>query len=189
VSRLQALASPLQRHVVRRWLSDCGLPSPPASVLTRIAPELIAAAADREPRLQWAGAELTRYRDLLHCSRHAERSPSAWQCNWDGSRPLDLPYGSGRLYLSPAAMPLPPMQVRPRRGGDRPPLPPPPHGSALKKVLQALAIPPWERRRLPLLFAADGELLAAGDLVLSARLLALLDEHASTLRWQPGDDD
>ena len=31
-------------------------------------------------------------------------------------------------------------------------------------------MPPWQRERMPLLFAGDGELLAAGDLIVSARL-------------------
>jgi tRNA(Ile)-lysidine synthase len=189
IPRLAALAPPMQRHVLRRWLQESGLPSPPGSILARVASELLDAAADREPRLRWAGAQLTRYRDLLHCARHADAPTDNWTCGWDGIEPLDLPHGFGRLELGPASLPLASMRVRPRQGGERIRLPGRRHHSALKKVLQALAIPPWERRRLPLLFSDDDELLAAGDLVLSGRLVALLDEHASTLRWQPPADD
>jgi tRNA(Ile)-lysidine synthase len=187
--RLAALPSALLRHVLRRWLRECRLPSPPASILLRVGPELLAAAADGEPRLRWAGASLTRYRDLLYCSHDVDPLDTDWECSWDGSQVLQLPTGFGRLQLTPAPLQLLPMRVRPRQGGERIRLPNRSRSSTLKKVLQALAIPPWERRRLPLVFSDDGELLAAGDLALSGRLVALLDEHASTLRWQPPDDD
>jgi tRNA(Ile)-lysidine synthase len=187
--RLCALPSALQRHVVRRWLQECGLPSPPASILSRIGPELLGAATDGEPRLRWAGSAITRYRELLHCSRDADPVDATWERHWNGRLPLELPAGFGWLGLSPAPLQHWAMTVRPRQGGERIRLPNRKRSSALKKVLQALAIPPWERRRLPLLFADDGELLAAGDLVLSGRMAAFLDEHACTLRWQPPGDD
>ena len=57
-----------------------------------------------------------------------------------------------------------------RRGGERITLPGRAHSHALKKVLQEQGVPSWERERLPLVFADDGELLAAGDRVISARL-------------------
>jgi tRNA(Ile)-lysidine synthase len=188
IPALQALSAPLQRHVLRRWVAAAGLPSPPASILQRVLPEVVEAAGDRLPRLRWAGARITRYRDLLHCATDREPAASGWQQQWDGSAALLLPAGYGRLQFEPAPLVLEPMQVRPRRGGERIRLPGRRSGP-LKQVLQALAIPPWERERLPLLLAADGELLAAGDLAISARLDALLERHASSLRWWPDAHD
>ena len=72
--------------------------------------------------------------------------------------------------MDPASAFDTPLELRPRIGGERITLPGRTHSSELKHVLQALGVPPWERNRLPLLFAADGELLAAGDVALSARL-------------------
>jgi tRNA(Ile)-lysidine synthase len=64
-----------------------------------------------------------------------------------------------------------PLLVGARRGGERLRLPGRTHSHAVKKLLHALAVPPWERGRLPLVHAADGELLAVGDVLASARLV------------------
>ncbi len=74
--------------------------------------------------------------------------------------------------------------VRARQGGERITLPGRDHSHSLKHVLQTLAVPPWERERLPLLFAEDGQLLAAGDLVLSARLDEMCRQYKTRLLWQ-----
>ena len=69
-----------------------------------------------------------------------------------------------------------------RRGGERIRLPDRTHRHALKQVLQDRGIPPWQRARLPLL--SDGEeLLAAGDVILSARLDAWLRARGARLHW------
>lgn len=77
-----------------------------------------------------------------------------------------------------------PVTARARHGGERIALPGREHSHALKHVLQDLGVPPWERERLPLLYAPDGELLAAGDLAVSARLAAWLRDNGLRLRWQ-----
>jgi tRNA(Ile)-lysidine synthase len=64
------------------------------------------------------------------------------------------------------------LRLSARRGGERIRLPGRAHSHAVKKQLQALGVPPWERARLPLVHAADGELLAVGDVLVSARLFA-----------------
>lgn len=76
-----------------------------------------------------------------------------------------------------------PVRVHARRGGERIRLHGRAHSHALKRVLQELGVAPWVRERLPLLSSADGELLAAGDLVRSARFDAWLQEHDARLLW------
>ena len=78
---------------------------------------------------------------------------------------------------------LPPMLVRARRGGERITLPGRQHSHSLKHVLQELGVPTWDRERLPLIFAVDGELLAIGDLAISARLALLLEKCDARLVW------
>jgi tRNA(Ile)-lysidine synthase len=46
------------------------------------------------------------------------------------------------------------------------------HSHAVKNALQDFGVPPWQRKRLPLVYAADGELLAVGDVLRSARAQA-----------------
>ena len=61
------------------------------------------------------------------------------------------------------------------------------HSSELKHVLQELGVPPWQRARLPLLFAPDGELLAAGDVALSGRLRDWLVARGVRLEFHPAE--
>ena len=44
-------------------------------------------------------------------------------------------------------------------------------------------MPPWQRIHLPLLSSIDGELLAAGDTILSASLAEWLDARNARLHW------
>jgi tRNA(Ile)-lysidine synthase len=73
--------------------------------------------------------------------------------------------------------------VHARRGGERLQLPGRAHSHALKHVLQEAGMPPWQRERLPLLCAADGALLAAGDRLCSATLASWLDARNARLQW------
>jgi tRNA(Ile)-lysidine synthase len=78
--------------------------------------------------------------------------------------------------------------VRPRLGGERITLPGRGHGHALKHVLQDAGVPPWRRARLPLLIDGDGDVLAAGDAVLSARMAAWLHANGARLIHHSDDD-
>ena len=76
-----------------------------------------------------------------------------------------------------------PVRVHARQAGERIVLPGSEHSHALKHVLQDLGVPPWERARLPLLFAADDTVLAAGDLAYSGPFDAWLRTHSARLKW------
>jgi tRNA(Ile)-lysidine synthase len=77
-----------------------------------------------------------------------------------------------------------PLRARARRGGERIALPGRSHSHALKHMLQDAGVPPWLRARLPLLCAPDGQVLAAGDAIVSASLHAWLQARGATLRWR-----
>ncbi len=179
-----ALPPALRRRALGLWLDELGLPRPPAPVWTRIEPELLAARLDAEPRLAWRGAELRRYRGLLYAMPTRMAISTDWEIEWDGRQTLRLPPGFGTFWLDPA--PTTPLRwnVRPRRGGERIRL----HDatrSELRLRLQEIGLPPWQREYLPLLFEAQGELLAAGDLLQAQALRVQLAELHCALRWQP----
>ena len=75
------------------------------------------------------------------------------------------------------------MCIRDSQGGERILLPRRTHSHALKHVLQDQGVPPWQRTHLPLLSSADGELLAAGDAILSASLAEWLAAREARLHW------
>lgn len=181
---VRAQAPALRRAVIGRWLDRLGLPRPPPGVWHRLEPDLLDARIDATPLLAWRGAELRRYRDLLYAMAPLAALDIDWTRAWNGAEPLVLPPGFGCFALDPP-QPLAPMTVTPRRGGER--LCQPGVRRALRTLLQDLGVPPWTRDRLPLLYAADGELLAAGDLVLAPAFAERLRAADARLRWSPPD--
>jgi tRNA(Ile)-lysidine synthase len=171
----------LRRLVLGHWLDSLGLPRPPPGIWSRIAPDLLEAAAEATPCLAWRGAELRRYRDLLYAMRPLPEPATAWERAWDGTQALALPPGFGRLELAPARA-LGPWRVAPRRGGER--LQQAGAHRELRTLLQDLGVPPWQRARLPLLFDAQGALQAAGDLALAPAFAAALAAAGTRLRWR-----
>lgn len=182
--RLEALLRlPRERRarVLRRWIHGLGLPPLPARALARL-DDLLGETGQGE--VAWSGARARRWRSLLHAGTAPPVLPSDWQCDWDGRHALALPTG-GALELIGAARFDTPQQVRARRGGERILLPGRAHSHALKHVLQDAGVPPWQRPAMPLLCAADGAVLAAGDALLSARMHDWLQARGAALRWRP----
>jgi tRNA(Ile)-lysidine synthase len=158
----------------------------PTDALATIAGELLPARADARAEFAWSGAVIRRWRDLLHASWTLPPLATDWTAHWDGRAALALPTGDS-LRLEPATSFQSPVRVSARLGGERLKLPGRDHHTDLKTLLQSLGVPPWERARLPLVFAPDGELLAAGDVAISARLAAWLAQGGHRLRHHIGD--
>lgn len=178
------LAQPrVQRaRLLRLWLARLDLPPPPASILTALECDVLPARTDGDACVEWADVIVHRWRDQLHVERCSSSLPSDWSVRWDGGAPLRLPDGAA-FELHGANGFDAPLTVRARQGGERIRLPRREHSHALKHVLQERDVPPWIRTRIPLLFANDGELLAAGDAVLSSRMEAWLHSRGARLRW------
>ena len=148
----------LARRLAGAWLDASGLPRPPAGIWTRLLPDLVNVRQDATPVLAWRGVRLRRYRDRLFADAGIPEPRKDWLLEWDGTVPLALPDGSGRLAFEPA-LPTPlHFCVRPRQGGEI--LHFHGHHRAVKKLLQDAGLPPWQRDALPLLFDAHGRLLS-----------------------------
>ncbi|HEY2344406.1 MAG TPA: tRNA lysidine(34) synthetase TilS [Xanthomonadaceae bacterium] len=171
-------------RILRAWLLRLHGDAPTANILGAIERDLLTARPDSEALVAWAGIALHRWRDQLHARVPTEPLPPGWSAAWDGSEPLQLPDRS-RLELVGAARFEAVLAVKSRRGGERIRLPGRDHHHALKHVLQDRDVPPWTRTRMPLLFDGDGdgELLAAGDAILSARMDAWLRERGARMCW------
>jgi tRNA(Ile)-lysidine synthase len=185
VAALMRLPEARRARVLRRWIGVSGLPPLPAAGIDRIEADLLPAAADDDARFAWSGAEVRRWRNLLHADRQRPPLPAGWRCAWDGTATLALPCG-GELRLEGAQAFDGTLVVHARRGGERIALPGRKHTHALKHVLQDAGMPPWQRERLPLLSNAGGELLAAGDRILSAGFAQWLQARDASLRWSDG---
>lgn len=180
-------AEPARRaRALRRWIAAQGLPPLPAEGIAQIEAALLDARPDAQAEFAWHGAVVRRWRDLLHAGHASPALPATWQAAWDGRAPLALPDGGTLALEGDAAAFDAPLRVGARTGGERIVLPRRRHGHALKDVLQALGVPPWERRQLPLLWGADGRLWAAGDLALSAECDDWLRARGARLAWRRG---
>lgn len=194
VAGLLALSDAWRARMLHHWVLDRGLPPLPAGASQAITRDVLAAPHDRLASYRWRGADLRRWRGSLHALRSADMAPAPpWRVEWSGLEPLELP-GGGRLAFegsAPVALTADfgACSVGSRRGGERLRLPKRRHSHSLKQQLQAAGLPPWERLRLPLLHAGDGELLAAGDAFVSDRLQDWCARHRLALRWRRSGAD
>lgn len=184
---LLQLPAARRARVLRRWIAQVGLPPLPAEGIAHIEHELLPAAADRIAGFAWHGALVRRWRDLLHADWQRVPLPADWTRPWDGCEPVRLPDG-GLLALEGIDHFDAVLLLGARQGGERITLPGRGHSHALKHVLQDLGVAPWVRERLPLLSSTEGEVLAAGDLVYSARFDAWLRAGNARLRWSSAPD-
>jgi tRNA(Ile)-lysidine synthase len=167
IPALLQLPLPRRCHALRLWLRRQQLPTPGERQLGEILRRIETEPATRHAAVHWPGATVYRYRDRL-LATPAMPAPSSWApLSWDLSGPLDIAIVRLRLRAVPArgaGLALARLEghalsVRPRRGGEVCVLPGRGHHHKLKKLLQDAGVPPWERVRLPLLYA--GEALAA----------------------------
>ena len=188
VTALRGLSAAKRARVLRYWVVTLGWPPLPAEGIVRIDADLLSMATassdtDHMPCFAWHGVEIRRWRDGLHAIERDRALPLDWSCHWDGHEPLLLPNGD-RLVLHGMARFPTTLLAHARRGGERILLPDRGgHRHTLKHVLQALEIAPWDRARMPLLSAANGLLLAAGDRVHSAGFGHWLESQDARLEW------
>ena len=157
------LPDALRDPVLRLWLRELRLDEPAHFHIAELERQL-RAAQDRSPCVTFAQTQVRRYRELLYAMRARPPVAKDWEAIWNGA-PLDLP-GGGRLTLASGNSSGLALRVRYRRGGER--LKPAgcAHTRELRSLLQESGIPPWQRGRLPLIYA-DDDLLAVGDTILS----------------------
>ena len=183
------LPDALRDPVLRRWLRSIALPEPTQFQVAELVRQLGEAGEDRQPCVRWPGVEVRRYRDLLHALPPLQLPPLDWSADFTGAA-LALPADIGvlRLIALDAHAPAPLLgetaRVRFRRGGESLRLHGGAHTRELRDLLQEAGIPPWQRSRLPLVFDADGALLAVADLWLSEAGAERLARVRARLDWQ-----
>ncbi len=87
---------------------------------------------------------------------------------WHGEPELALPHGrltfdrGDGIGLDAARAAAAPISIRPRAGGERLQLAAGRPRRAVKSLLQEAALPPWERRALPLVWCGDALAMVPG---------------------------
>lgn len=190
VSALRGLPTPRLRNLLRYWLRRQGFQVPTTVHLDQVMAQVRHDPRSNRALIRWPGAEVRRYRDELMACRPHHEPDSTLTIFWNLPEVLEIP-GIGRLHAEPARgcglsrarIERAPLTVALRRGGETCRLPGRAHHHKLKKLLQAAGIPPWERRRLPLVYA-DGELAAIGDRWVCEPFAAHGDEPGWKLRLE-----
>ncbi|SDN83389.1 tRNA(Ile)-lysidine synthase [Halomonas shengliensis] len=149
---LAGLSPARRRLLVRHACAALGLPSPPARRLESLLAQQ-AARPDAVPRVAWPGAEGRGWRGHLYLMAPPLALPSAWASDWDGHAPLATPLGRCAVALGGAAEGER-LRVAVRRGGERLRLAGR-GGRDLRRLLQELAVPPWVRERLVVVWAGE----------------------------------
>ncbi|MGM1051781.1 MAG: tRNA lysidine(34) synthetase TilS [Pseudomonadota bacterium] len=143
---LSALRPARQRLLLRHVCARSGLPSPPAARLATLLDQL-ASRRDADVRVAWEGVEARVWRGELYLLAPLPCLPDGWETSWSGKTPLVTPQGSYAVGLRHRTEATGPLLVRQRQGGETLRLPG--RGSRdLKRLLQEMEVPPWERQRL-----------------------------------------
>ncbi len=159
------------RNVLRYWIRHNGFGMPPSRRLERIMADLVAPEAPSgDAVVRWTGTELRRYRDHLFLMSPCPRPGVDEQMTWDlAGGPLAAPSAGLRLIARQGPGGIDIRRLDParvtigwRQGGESCALPGRSHHHRLKKLFQAHGVPPWERARLPLLYAGERLVGVAG---------------------------
>jgi tRNA(Ile)-lysidine synthase len=152
IAMLRRLPPARQAAVLRLWISDSGVRVPEARQLAQIA-QLMEARIDAQPRLRLPGLVVRRHAGrLVLDAGPALPSIAAALHRWTwrrgalelGGRQLQIvadPHGDLDLSRLPQQLLVQ--------------YPSTPGGRGLRKIMQELALPEWQRERLPLIFATS----------------------------------
>jgi tRNA(Ile)-lysidine synthase len=191
VRALRGLPPPRRRNLVRYWLRRQGFLTPTAMHLDQVLAQVMRDPQSNRAVICWPGAEVCRYRDELMARKPHVEPDSRWQIDWNPPDALEIP-GVGWLRAEPVRgdglsqerIERVPLTVALRQGGEICRLPGRAHHHKLKKLLQEAGIPPWERKRLPLVYV-NGELAAIGDRWVCEPYAARVNEPGWKLRLDP----
>ncbi|MFO1417673.1 MAG: tRNA lysidine(34) synthetase TilS [Methylotetracoccus sp.] len=180
-----------QTLVLRQWFRRSGLRMPSTAILARALHEVTTAAADRQPRILCGDVEVARFRGQLHLLTRAVVFDRSVELPWDGDAPLSLAPGNGQLTVTrahgrgidPTRWRSAPISIRYRRGGEALGLRNRGGTHRLKTLLHDAGIPPWIRKRVPLVYVGE-ELAAVAGLWIAAGFEGDPDAGNIQIHWE-----
>ncbi|WP_293745990.1 tRNA lysidine(34) synthetase TilS [uncultured Paraglaciecola sp.] len=96
---LKQLSQSWLHQIVRYWLSELGMQNPSLAVLSRLTPDLLEAAEDSTPILQWNTWQFRRFDQQLFVINVPVKH-NAYSKEWLGEEKIQLPDGLGGLLFS-----------------------------------------------------------------------------------------
>jgi tRNA(Ile)-lysidine synthase len=188
---LAGLPEARARNLLRWFLRQHGLRLPSFARLAAMLAQIGTTRADARVRIAHDGIELGLHAGRVHIHTPV---PAPFALCWSGKEALSLPHGtlsfteravdSDAPALARAPLAKCTLVVRSRTGGERLALQPGGTPRALKSLLQASALPAWERAALPLLFC-DDRLVAVPGIGIDAAFRAARGSAALAITWAP----
>jgi tRNA(Ile)-lysidine synthase len=180
--RLRALSMDRINNLLRHWFATRDIKMPSTAWLEQMVAQMLEARDDAQPCVTHPECEIRRHRDHLLITPRLPDLPGMRDPDdigvihregqgfvWRGEASIRFPDYGGVLHFDPsdqgfdaAWLRAEQLQIDFRKGGERlkPAANRPTRG--LKAHYQSLGVPAWERERLPLVFAREDLLFAAG---------------------------
>jgi tRNA(Ile)-lysidine synthase len=153
VSKLLAEEPPMQKAILREWLTQCGFRLPEEKKLLQVLRDVLHCRPDATPCVHWEGCEIRRYRDDVYAMPPLSAHDPKQVLVWETRQPL-LIASLGCTLVAAAGYPET-VTVRFRQGGESVYLPQRGGHHSLKHLLQEWGVPPWERERVPLVYVGE----------------------------------
>lgn len=182
VSSLKSLNATRRYNLLRTWIRDSGFSLPSTKVLERIDDEVLHAAEDSMPLVEWPGVQVRRYQQRIYLLPPLPPAPDRMSLPWSLESSVALPVGElqfrhvfGNGLSAERCRQQTSLVVRFRHSGES--LRPAWRNRTitLKKLLQDSGVPPWLRGFVPLIYAGDTIVAVAG--------IAIHED------WQSRDDE
>jgi tRNA(Ile)-lysidine synthase len=166
LAKLLLLSPSRQRHVLRFWFEQLGYPIPSHIKLHQIQRDMLHAAQDKTPSVEWGNVMLKRFQGELYLLPFSPLLERKHHLDWDFKQPLNLP-GLGVLHAQAClgqglVQGLPDITVRFRQGGESCRLPARNCSHTLKNLFNQWRIPSWERNKIPLIYSGNNLVAIVG---------------------------
>jgi len=191
VAALHTLSEARGKNLLRHYILSQGAPLPDSTRLQEMWQQLREAKLDAKLVVSWQSWQVRRYRDEVYLLQ-LPTTKADWEMIWRGESSLALPKGLGEIQVvqvvgkgvSLQKLQQAPVIIRNRRGGEPGILTDGGVHQSLKNTFQTLAIPPWQRDSLHLVFCG-AHLVALADLAVASDFRANATELGVVFAWQP----
>lgn len=187
VKKLKELSLAKQRLILRTWINQQGWPLPDVKKMKSIQQDVMSAAWDKMPCVEWGDIALRKYRDDLYLVPVDKESNITTGWEWDFKQSLMLS-GVGVLHAERVrgrglSSRVAQCSVQLRQGGEVVGMPMRGHSRTLKNLFQEWKVLPWERNTTPLIYV-DNQLAAVAGYFLSDNYTAKGEEWGYELVFE-----
>lgn len=161
ISSLKKTNKQKQKALLREWIKRSGFPAPSEIKLQHIISDVIESSIHTQPIIHWQQTEIRRYQDAIYIMFPLPAHNKKMVVNWTNlNMPLVLDNELGTLQPNDLAELKPlllthniAVTVSFRQGGEKIRPQKNHYRRSLKKLMQEATIPPWQRQRIPLIYA------------------------------------